>query len=62
MKAQNTNVYFFYFPVDTLGYMTTAVMSRECKLVTHRLFTSEERVRLLIYESAHVMRMFTSHS
>ena len=30
-----------------------AVMSRSCKLVTHRLFTSEERIRHLTYESAH---------
>ena len=39
-----------------------AVMSRTCKLVTHMLFTSEERSRSLIYESAHVVRLFTSHS
>ena len=39
-----------------------AVLSRACKLVTLGLFTSEERFRSLIFESAHDISSITSHS
>ena len=62
MKEQNTSAYFFFFPVDTLGVRDRWQLCLASVNLLYTLFTSEERIRSQIYESAHIMRSFTSHS
>ena len=61
--AHDTKVFIFNFPVDTLAYvMDGSYVFAHVNFYTLGLFTSEERIRSLIYESAHVICSITSHS